>query len=176
MKLLNEYLDYIDKQQLIEESKGGVIGNLNKILVFFGWGSPKDAHVRRLNLAYMKGLKYCAVNFGSKERVTTTQKAGEEDVSQTIQSIEENPEYGKCTVRVKVEYLKEIIKYLDKDPEKACAKGRFFKRINPDMCIKWIEKNLPEFKDEVAMAERAVKDTQNQKNVSVIVNKLKKVI
>lgn len=176
MKLLNEYLDYLDKRQLIQESKGGVIGTLNKILVFFGWGAPKDTHVQRLNRTYAKGLSYCAQNFGSKGQVTTTQKAGEEDVSRIVQSIEENPEYGKCVVRIKVQYLKELINYLDKQPKKACSKGYLLKRINPDMCIKWIEKYLPDFKEEVKMAERAVRETDKQKNVSVVINKIKKII
>ena len=176
MKLLNEYLDYLDKQQLIQESRGGVIGNLNKILVFFGWGAPKDAHVRRLYQMYTKGIRYCQQSFGSTERITTTQKAGEEDVTQTKKRIEENPEFGKCTVRITVQYLKDLIEYLDKQPEKACKSGYVFKRINQDICHKWIERNLPKFKDEVKMADRAVRDVQKQKNVSVIINKLKKII
>jgi len=175
MKLLNEYLDYLDRQQLIQESKGGVIGNLNKILVFFGWGAPKDAHVRRLHQMYIKGIRYCHQSFGSKQR-TTTKKTGEEDAKETIKSIEENPELGKCSVRVKIQYLKDIIEYLDKQPEKACKSGYVFKRINQDICHKWIERNLPNFKDEVRMADRAVRDVEKQKNVSVVINKLKKII
>lgn len=185
MDILSEYLNNLDEMSKVQLNEG--IGSIaNKIFLFLGYGMPKDPEIQALKKSHQVCLGVCRRAFPAE--VTTTRKRGSDTISmeydpynwderkarkdneETSETVKENPEYGKCSLKCKLEYLKQILKVLKKKGKKVCVKNR-----NVGLCEKWVDKYLPEFEAELKGIEIVLKKT-NTKNRKLAIQNLLKIV
>jgi len=186
MDILSEYLSHIDESSEIQLNEG--IGSIaNKIFLFLGYGMPKDPEIKALNKSQYRCFNICRRAF--PDEVTTTthaqsdviydpynwdERQARKDQQETTETIKENPEYGKCVLKCKLDYLKSVLKVLKKKGKKLCIKNR-----NVNLCEKWMDKYIPEFEAELKSIEIVLDKTNAKKgkgNVSIVINKLLKTV
>ena len=185
MDILKEYLSHIDEMSKVQLNEG--IGSIaNKIFLFLGYGMPKDPQVKALNKNQYNCYRICRKAFPAE--VSTTRKRSSDtlrvpydpynwderkarkDQEETSKTIKENPEYGKCILKCKLEYLKNVLKVLKKKGKKLCVRNK-----NVSLCEKWVEKYIPEFEAELKSIQVVLDKTNPKKgNVSIVINKLLK--
>lgn len=185
MGILSEYLTNLNEESEIQLNEG--IGDIaNKIFLFLGYGMPKDPEIKALSKSHGVCLGVCRRAF--PEERTTTRKRGSDTISvpydpynwderrarkdqeETSETVKENPEYGKCALKCRLEYLKQILKVLKKKGKKVCVGNR-----NVGLCEKWVDKYLPEFEGELKSIELILKNT-NTKNRNMAIKNLLKIV
>lgn len=168
-KLIENYLVYLNEKDDLEK-KSGIVNILNSIFSFFGFGRPRHPVIKTLNNLHDKCVGMCARTYKPKQRTTSREYGRGEEVEQSVEtSIEENPEFGACATRCRIQLLRSI-----RDALKTHGKAICDKNINKTLCYKWLDKNLPVLEEEIKFAESAFRDAKGESQVSIKIEKLKK--
>lgn len=168
-----------ESEEIVTE---GLLSIMNKILVFLGIGYPKDPDARALRKGFQRGLSYCArahkaevtrtsKEMGDKPLTPQEERRVREEITETIK---ENPEFGKCLLRTKLEFSKGLVELADKKGVDICAGNK-----NRDLCEKWVDKYIPEIRAEIKYIESSLKteEKKGEGTKAVInINKLQKMI
>lgn len=184
-------IDPITEQILFEEKlfiNEGVLSTFNKVFVLLGFGTPADPRVKAIYKAAEKCKYSCWKAYPDKTSTTTKQKSrtdsngkqSDEEVrrdrEETIQSVENNPDRGKCLIMCTYDKLKELISVIKKNQKTICNRN-----MNKDLCEKWVDKYLPELEADLKSLENAVRLMKgakegDQQKIKVVVNTLKKIL
>jgi hypothetical protein len=126
--------DYLNSLQ-----EGKALTIANKILAFMGVGGPSGRPIRIHGVA----RKRCKVNC---EKMYLKKTGG---VSKRA---------GFCSQACDLAYIKGIINTIKQNRSTICKKGMLGrKKINPDLCEKWITRHLPQLEAEANSMEMMLK-------------------
>lgn len=184
--MIDPITEYILEQESMFVNEG-LLTTLNKVFVLFGFGAPADPRVTSIFRASSKCKTACyrayrdTVSTRTKTRTDTkpgkmTDEQIRKEREETIQTVQQNPERGKCLIMCHYDKLKQLINAIEKNKKNICNKN-----MNVDLCNKWVARYLPDMKSDLKALENAVrlmkgaKEGDNQK-IKVVVNTLKKVL
>lgn len=164
MKLLEEYLNQLQYNVVVTE---GATQAINKVLAAVGMGKPREwtflsgkTPYKLFKVHYEKCLDLCAKIYRqeiekAEEEITTDMMKldgllpGKEEA---VDRAERVPSLGYCELNCKVELLKNLVNMMKNEPEKICSKN-----INKNLCLRWVEKNLPALEIELKYIESVAK-------------------
>ena len=123
--------------EILQEGKALTVAN--KILAFIGVGGPSGRPIR----IHSTARKRCKMNCEKLYR----KKSG--TVSKRT---------GFCSQACDLAYIKGIIRTIKKERDTICKKGMLGrKKLNPDLCEKWIARHLPTLEAEANSMEQMLR-------------------
>jgi hypothetical protein len=185
MKIISEYLNQLQNDIVVTE---GVTKTLNKIFAAVGMGKPRNwtflsgtTPYKLLQTHYEKCLDMCAkiyrdeINKAEDELVDDMMRMDgliQGDDEEAKERAERLPSLGYCELTCKFEMLKSMVHLMKKKPEQLCSKN-----INKNLCLAWINKNLPSLEIELNYVQNVVKVyRKGAKYPKSVANRLKKVL
>jgi hypothetical protein len=165
---MKNYTKIINESKDVYALNEGLWSKLVKALEFRYPKHPRyRALVKRLNEGYYR----CSHMYAPKEtKVGLGGKYKDFDVDFEYSDYEENPERIRCMYEVQLAVWKEIIKFYGQvGPEGACKYNK-----NKPRCMKFVQQELEEMKDEIKDIERELKQMARGKMNRQKFNSLKR--
>jgi len=165
----------------------GLLTTLNKVFVWMGFGKPAHPKVKAVFTAASRCSNACWTAYpderqtSTKRREDTKEKSDQEirkEREETIETIKENPERGKCLIMCYHDKLENLVKVIKQNRKDVCSRN-----MNRDLCEKWVDMYLPQMEADLKALKKAVsmmkgvkKGDTNQQKIKVVVNALQKIL
>lgn len=165
----------------------GLLTTLNKVFVLMGFGRPAHPKVQAVFKSATNCANACWRAYPDERQVRTKRREDVKEKSdkeirkereETIETIKENPERGKCLIVCYYDKLKNLVDVIKKNRKNVCSRN-----MNRDLCEKWVDRYLPQMEADLKALKKAVemmkgvkKGDSNQQKVKVVVNALNKIL